>query len=148
MESINLKKEKKEDVKMKKIGMDKVDKEVLLELVTTSELELVIPSKVTVKKFNTGSIERKNQEPMAWANLEVSDSEELRVLSELGYEDNVGITRIKIANYSSEPLDYLVGKEVSTEGMEIVFHEKKVGNRTDIDSLAFRSELKDIKVVS
>lgn len=144
---LDIKQEKKEVKEMKKIGMDKLNKDILLEIITGEKIALHVPKKVTVRKINTGQIERKNKEPLLWASIEVSDSEELQKLTEMGYEDNVGVIKLKIANYMNEPLDYLVGRELETDGLEMVFDEKNTPRGTELRGLAFRTELENIKAV-
>lgn len=144
---VSINQEKKEVKAMKKVGMDKLNKDILLEIITEEKIGLHVPKKVTVRKINTGQIERKDKEPLLWASVEVSDSEELQKLTEMGYEDNVGVIKLKIANYMNESLEYLVGKELDTEGLEVVFDEKKTPRGTELKGLAFRTELNQVKVV-
>lgn len=139
--------EKKEVKNMKKLGMSNVDKDTLLELVVGNELALVIPKTVVVRDIDSGSIDRKDKEPLLWATLKVSDSEELKALTDLGYEENVSIIKLKIVQYGGESLDYMIGKTVDTSDLEIVFDEKNTPRGTTLRGLAFRSKLQEIKVV-
>lgn len=130
----------------KKVAMNKVTKESLLELLSGADIEMDIPSKVTVVDYVADSIDRGEKGLMYWARLEVTSTEQLQLLQSIGLEENANILKVKLSGYQNENLDSLVGVTINTAAMELVFDEKKIRDRTDIVGLAFKTELKDLKV--
>ena len=130
----------------KKVAMNKVTKESLLELLSGADIEMDIPSKVTVVDYVADSIDRGDKGLMYWARLEVVSTAELELLKQVGLEENANILKVKLSGYQNENLDSLVGVTINTAAMELVFDEKKIRDRTDIVGLAFKTELKDLKV--
>lgn len=130
-----------------KVAMNKVTKEALLDLLSNGNVEIVIPSEVTVIDYVDGNIDRADKGLMYWARLEVVSTEELELLKQVGLEENANLLKLKLSGYQNENLNALVGRTLNTAGMELVFDEKKVRDRMDIVGLCFKSELKDLKEV-
>lgn len=131
---------------MTKVAMNKVTKETLLDLLSGADIEMDIPSKVTVVDYVADSIDRGDKGLMYWARLEVVSTVELELLKQVGLEENANLLKLKLSGYQNENLDSLVGVTINTAAMELVFDEKKIRDRTDIVGLAFKTELKDLKV--
>lgn len=132
---------------MTKVAMNKVTKEVLLELLSGENVDVMIPEKVTVVSYVADSIDRGDKGLIYWARLEVTPTEELNLLKSIGLEENANLLKLKLSGYQNENLNALVGRNLDTAGMELVFDEKKIRDRTDIVGLCFKSELKDLKAV-
>lgn len=132
---------------MTKVAMNKVTKETLLDLLSGGNVEMNIPNEVTVVSYVADSIDRGDKGLMYWARLEVVSTEELELLKKVGLEENANLLKLKLSGYQNENLNALVGRNLDTAGMELVFDEKKIRDRTDIVGLCFKSELKDLKAV-
>lgn len=132
---------------MKTIGMNKVDKQALVEIACGAEMQVDFPNKVVVLDFEGGTIDQGEQGKMAWAKLIVGSAEELRKLKSVGLEENVNELTLKLAKYNGENLNDLVGKTISTDSADIVPLEKRSPRGTDIVGLAFKMELGQVKVV-
>lgn len=130
-----------------KVAMNKVTKETLLELLSGGNVEMSIPSEVTVVDYVADSIDRGDKGLMYWARLEVVSTEELELLKQVGLEENANPLKLKISGYSNENLNSFVGRTVDTTGMELVFDEKKIRDSKEIVGLCFKADLKDVKVV-
>lgn len=128
-----------------KVAMNKVTKDVLLELLSGENVDVVIPDKVTVISYVADSIDQGEKGLMYWARLEVTSTEELELLQSIGLQENANILKVKLSGYQNENLNNLVGKNLDTSVMELIFDEKKIRDRTDIVGLAFKTELKELK---
>lgn len=127
---------------MKNVSMDKVNKDVLLQVVT-GEVNVKVPQTVEVLDTQTGTIQQQDGTEMQWASLTVADTEELDTLRSVGYEDNVSQLKVKLADYKGEDVNLLVGQLLDTTTMELVFTEKRTPRGTQIDGIAFRTTLAD-----
>lgn len=127
---------------MKNVSMDKVNKDVLLQVVT-GEVNVKVPQTVEVLDTQTGTIKQENGTETQWASLTVADTEELDTLRSVGYEDNVSQLKVKLADYKGEDVNLLVGQLLDTTTMELVFTEKRTPRGTQIDGIAFRTTLAD-----
>lgn len=132
---------------MKKIMMNKVDKDVLVEIIS-GRAEVSIPETVIVGSVQTGSFDRGEKGLMCWANMVVYSSDELELLTSVGLEENANELKLKLANYQNENLDNWIDKKIDVSEFEVVLVEKK-GNRgtTDIVGLAFRAEIADLREI-
>lgn len=129
---------------MKNVSMNKVNKDVLLEALT-GELNVKIPAVVEVLDTQTGAIKQEDGTEMKWASLTVVDSEELEVMRSVGYEDNANQLKVKLADYKGDDISLLIGQLLDTSNMELVFIEKRNPRGTQIEGLAFRTTVEDLK---
>lgn len=127
---------------MENISMDKVNKEVLLQVVT-GEANVRVPAVVEVLDTQTGTIQQENGGEMQWASLTVADTEELELLRSINREELVPQLKVKLADYKGEDVNILVGQLLDTSNMELVFIEKRNPRGTQIDGIAFRTTLAD-----
>lgn len=127
---------------MKNVSMNKVNKDVLLQVVT-GEVSVRVPATVEVLDTQTGTIKQENGTETQWASLTVADTEELDTLRSVGYEDNVNQLKVKLADYKGEDVNLLVGQLLDTTNMELVFTEKRTPRGTQIEGIAFRTTLAD-----
>lgn len=144
---VNLKQEKKEVGKMETIRMAKVNSENILEALKGETTKIVISERVTVRSVTQGEIKKEGQEDILWARLNVSDSHELKSLTEIGFGGNSGIFKLKLAGYKGESLEQLVGKEIDTKDLEIFYDEEKTPRGPKLVGLGFVAEFKNLKVV-
>lgn len=126
---------------MTNVTMDKVTKDVLLQLVT-GEVNVQVPAVVEVLDTQTGVIQQENGE-MQWASLTVADTEELELLRSINREELVPQLKVKLADYKGEDVSLLVGQLLDTTNMELVFIEKRNPRGTQIEGIAFRTTLAD-----
>ena len=130
---------------MKNVSMNNVNKDVLLEALT-GEVNVKIPAVVEVLDTQTGAIKQEDGTEMKWANLTVTDSEDLEKLRSIGLEENASQLKVKLAGYKGdEDLSLLVGQLLDTSSMELVFVEKRTSRGTQIEGLAFRTTVEDLK---
>ena len=126
---------------MENVSMDKVNKDVLLQVVT-GEVNVKVPQTVEVLDTQTGVIKQENGETQ-WASLTVADSEDLDLLRSIGREELVPQLKVKLADYKGEDVNILVGQLLDTSNMELVFIEKRNPRGTQIEGIAFRTTLAD-----
>lgn len=129
---------------MKNVSMNKVNKEVLLQAVT-GEVNVKVPAVVEVLDTQTGIIKQENGTEMQWGSLTVTDSEDLEKLRSIGLEENASQLKVKLADYKGEDISLLVGQLLDTSSMELVFIEKRNPRGTQIEGLAFRTTVADLK---
>lgn len=127
---------------MENVSMDKVNKDVLLQVIT-GEVNVRVPQTVEVLDTQTGTIKQENGTEMQWASLTVADSEDLDLLRSIGREELVPQLKVKLADYKGEDVNILVGQLLDTSTMELVFMEKRTPRGTQIDGIAFRTTLAD-----
>ena len=127
---------------MENVSMDKVNKDVLLQVVT-GEVNVRVPQTVEVLDTQTGTIKQENGTEMQWASLTVADSEDLDLLRSIGREELVPQLKVKLADYKGEDVNLLVGQLLDTTNMELVFMEKRTPRGTQIEGIAFRTTLAD-----
>lgn len=127
---------------MENVSMDKVNKDVLLQVVT-GEVNVRIPQTVEVLDTQMGTIKQENGTEMQWASLTVADSEELELLRSINREELVPQLKVKLADYKGEDVNLLVGQLLDTTNMELVFMEKRTPRGTQIEGIAFRTTLAD-----
>lgn len=128
---------------MTNLSMDKVNKDVLLKVVT-GEVNVTVPTVVEVLDTQTGTIKQENGTEMQWASLAVADTEELELLRSINREELVPQLKVKLADYKGEDINILVGQLLDTTNMELVFIEKRNSRGTQqIEGLAFRTTLAD-----
>ena len=127
---------------MKNVSMDKVNKDVLLQVVT-GEVNVKVPQTVEVLDTQTGIIKQENGTETQWASLTVTDSEDLELLRSIGLEENASQLKVKLADYKGEDVNLLVGQLLDTTNMELVFTEKRTPRGTQIEGIAFRTTLAD-----
>ena len=127
---------------MKNVSMDKVNKDVLLQVVT-GEVNVKVPQTVEVLDTQTGVIKQENGMETQWASLTVTDSEDLELLRSIGLEENASQLKVKLADYKGEDVNLLVGQLLDTTNMELVFTEKRTPRGTQIEGIAFRTTLAD-----
>lgn len=127
---------------MKNVSMDKVNKDVLLQVVT-GEVNVKVPQTVEVLDTQTGVIKQENGTETQWASLTVTDSEDLELLRSIGLEENASQLKVKLADYKGEDVNLLVGQLLDTTNMELVFTEKRTPRGTQIEGIAFRTTLAD-----
>ncbi|KAA1035162.1 hypothetical protein ERX35_011195, partial [Macrococcus equipercicus] len=84
---------------MKNIAMNKVNKDVLLEMLQGENLQVVIPSVVKVVDYQTGYFTNKDGEEIPYASLKVVDLEELEKLQSVGLEENANEVKVKLKGY-------------------------------------------------
>lgn len=131
---------------MSKVAMNNVDKGILLSMISGEDIKINIPKVVKVVDFQTGDFDRGGDKGvMYWANLSVVDSEELALLEQVGLLDNANELKMKISNYQNENLDNLIGVDLKTSGMDVVFTEKNSNRGSEITGLAFKTDLNEIK---
>lgn len=128
---------------MTNVSMDKVSKDVLLQVVA-GEVNVKVPAVVEVLDTQTGVIKQEDGTEMQWASLTVTDSEELDKLRSIGLEENASRLRVKLADYKGEDVGLLVGQLLDTTNMELVFVEKRNPRGTQIEGLAFRTTVADL----
>lgn len=130
---------------MKNVSMNNVNKDVLLEALT-GEVNVKIPAVVEVLDTQAGAIKQEDGTEMQWASLTVTDSEDLEKLRSIGLEENASQLKVKLAGYKGdEDLSLLVGQLLDTSNMELVFIEKRTPRGTQIEGLAFRTTVEDLK---
>lgn len=127
---------------MKNVSMDKVNKDVLLQVVI-GEVNVKVPQTVEVLDTQTGVIKQENGAETQWASLTVTDSEDLELLRSIGLEENASRLKVKLADYKGEDVNLLVGQLLDTTNMELVFTEKRTPRGTQIEGIAFRTTLAD-----
>lgn len=127
---------------MKNVSMDKVNKDVLLQVVT-GEVSVKVPQAVEVLDTQTGVIKQENGTETQWASLTVTDSEDLELLRSINLEENASQLKVKLADYKGEDISLLVGQLLDTSNMELVFIEKRNPRGTQIDGIAFKTRLAD-----
>lgn len=127
---------------MENVSMDKVNKDVLLQVVT-GEVNVRIPQTVEVLDTQMGTIKQENGTEMQWASLTVADSEELELLRSINREELVPQLKVKLADYKGEDVNLLVGQLLDTTNMELVFMEKRTPRGIQIEGIAFRTTLAD-----
>lgn len=127
---------------MKDVSMDKVNKDVLLQVVT-GEVNVRVPQTVEVLDTQMGTIKQENGTEMQWASLTVADTEELELLRSINREELVPQLKVKLADYKGEDVNLLVGQLLDTTNMELVFMEKRTPRGTQIEGIAFRTTLAD-----
>lgn len=120
---------------MENVSMDKVSKDVLLQVIT-GEVNVKVPQTVEVLDTQTGTIKQENGTEMQWASLTVADSEDLDLLRSIGREELVPQLKVKLADYKGEDVTLLVGQLLDTTNMELVFTEKRTPRGTQIDGVA------------
>lgn len=128
---------------MTNVSMDKVNKEVLLKMVS-GEVNVKVPAVVEVLDTQSGVIKQEDGTEMQWASLTVTDSEDLEKLRSIGLEENASLLKVKLADYKSEEIGLLVGQLLDTTNMELVFVEKRNPRGTQIEGLAFRTTVADL----
>ncbi len=126
---------------MTNVSMDKVNKDVLLQMVT-GEVNVTVPAVVEVLDTQTGTIQQENGE-MQWASLTVADTEELELLRSINREELVPQLKVKLADYKGEDVSLLVGQLLDTTNMQLVFIEKRNPRGSQIEGIAFRTTLAD-----
>lgn len=129
---------------MKNVSMNNVNKDVLLEALT-GEVNVKIPAVVEVLDTQTGIIKQENGTEMQWASLTVTDSEDLEKLRSIDLEENASQLKVKLADYKGDDLSLLIGQLLDTSNMELVFIEKRNPRGTQIEGLAFRTTVEDLK---
>lgn len=129
---------------MENVSMDKVNKDVLLQVIT-GEVNVKVPQTVEVLDTQTGTIKQENGTEMQWASLTVADSEDLDLLRSIGREELVPQLKVKVADYKGEDISLFVGHSLDTSNMELVFIEKRNPRGTQIDGIAFRTTLADTR---
>lgn len=129
---------------MKNVSMNNVNKDVLLEALT-GEVNVKIPAVVEVLDTQTGTIKQENGAEMQWASLIVTDSEDLEKLRSIGLEENASQLKVKLADYKGDDLSLLIGQLLDTSNMQLVFIEKRNPRGTQIEGLAFRTTVEDLK---
>lgn len=127
---------------MTNVSMDKVNKDVLLQVVT-GEVNVTVPAVVEVLDTQTGTIQQENGTEMQWASLAVADTEELELLRSINREELVPQLKVKLADYKGEDVGLLVGQLLDTSNMELVFIEKRNPRGSQIEGIAFRTTLAD-----
>jgi hypothetical protein len=130
----------------KKVSMDKVDEEYLVNFVKGKEEKPYIPPVVVVVDYKVGTFTDNNGNERPWANLIVGDVEEYKQLSTIGYEDKVSEIKFKIKNYQGEALKQLKGKKLDTQGENIELQFAK-DFRENISGMVFRGSMADLKEV-
>lgn len=125
-----------------KMTMDNVTSEMLLEVIKVNNLADV-PSVITVLDFNLGEYQARNDEMKPWANLVVTDTRKLEALKTIDLEENAKMIKVKLAKYEGENLDNLLGKELSTQNMNLEFATDKFGN---ITGLVFKTSLDELEL--
>ncbi|TDM28962.1 hypothetical protein ETI03_11245 [Macrococcoides canis] len=125
-----------------KMTMDNVTSEMLLEVIKVNNLADV-PSVITVLDFNLGEYQARNDEMKPWANLVVTDTRKLEALKTIDLEENAKMIKVKLAKYEGENLDNLLGKELSTQNMNLEFSTDKFGNVT---GLVFKTSLDELEL--
>lgn len=128
---------------MENVSMDKVTKDVLLQVVT-GEVNVRVPQTVEVLDTQMGTIKQENGTEMQWASLTVADTEDLDLLRSIGREELVPQLKVKLADYKGEDVNLLVGELLDTSNMELVFMEKRNPRGSQIEGIAFRTRLADI----
>lgn len=128
---------------MTNVSMDKVNKEVLLQMVS-GKVNVKVPAVVEVLDTQSGVIKQEDGTEMQWASLTVTDSEDLEKLRSIGLEENASLLKVKLADYKSEEIGLLVGQLLDTTNMELVFIEKRNPRGTQIEGLAFRTTVADL----
>lgn len=126
---------------MENVSMDKVNKDVLLQVIT-GEVNVKVPQTVEVLDTQTGVIKQENGETQ-WGSLLVADTEDLDLLRSIGREELAPQLKVKLADYKGEDVNILVGQLLDTTNMELVFIEKRTPRGTQIDGIAFRTTLAD-----
>lgn len=129
---------------MKNVSMNNVNKDVLLEALT-GEVNVKIPAVVEVLDTQTGAIKQEDGTEMKWASLTVTDSEDLEKLRSIGLEENASQLKVKLADYKGDDLSLLIGQLLDTSNMQLVFIEKRSPRGTQIEGLAFRTTVEDLK---
>lgn len=129
---------------MKNVSMNNVNKDVLLEALT-GEVNVKIPAVVEVLDTQTGTIRQENGAEMQWASLTVTDSEDLEKLRSIGLEENASQLKVKLADYKGDDLSLLIGQLLDTSNMGLVFIERRNPRGTQIEGLAFRTTVEDLK---
>lgn len=127
---------------MKNVSMNKVNKDVLLQVVT-GEVNVKVPAVVEVLDTQSGVIKQEDGTEMQWASLAVADTEELELLRSINREELVPQLKVKLADYKGEDVSLLVGQLLDTSNMELVFIEKRNPRGTQIEGVAFRTTLAD-----
>ena len=128
---------------MENVSMDKVTKEVLLQVVT-GEVNVRVPQTVEVLDTQMGTIQQQDGTEMQWASLTVADTEDLDLLRSIGREELVPQLKVKLADYKGEDVTLLVGQLLDTANMQLVFMEKRnPRGGSQIDGIAFRTTLGD-----
>lgn len=131
---------------MKKIAMNKFNEDAILGWLTEGDVEVNIPPLVVVKSYESGTVENGSR-TIDWARLEVVDMAELEALESVGLAENANILKVKLQNYQGQLLENFVGKTISTEEMELVLEKRRQGNNSNIDGVAFRTDISTIKEV-
>lgn len=129
---------------MTNVSMNQVNKDVLLQVVI-GEANVKVPATVEVLDTQTGVIKQEDGTEMKWASLTVVDSEELELLRSINREELVPQLKVKLADYKGEDVGLLVGQLLDTTNMELVFIEKRNPRGTQIEGLAFRTTVADLK---
>lgn len=124
--------------------MDKVNKDILLQVVT-GEVNVRVPQTVEVLDTQTGTIKQEDGTEMQWASLTVADTEDLDLLRQIGREELAPQLKVKLADYKGEDVGLLVNQFLDTTNMQIVFMEKRTPRGTQIEGLAFRTTVEDLK---
>lgn len=127
---------------MENVSMDKVSKDVLLQVVT-GEVNVRVPQTVEVLDTQTGTIKQEDGTEMQWASLTVADTEDLDLLRSICREELVPQLKVKLADYKGEDVNLLVGQLLDTTNMELVFIEKRNSRGSQIEGIAFRTMLAD-----
>lgn len=128
---------------MENVSMNKVNKDVLLQVVT-GEVNVTVPAVVEVLDTQSGVIKQEDGTEMQWARLTVVDSEELELLRTINKEELAPQLQVKLAEYKGEDVGLLVGQLLDTTNMEIVFIEKRNPRGSQIEGLAFRTRVADL----
>lgn len=129
---------------MTNVSMDKVNKEALLQIVT-GEVNVRVPQTVEVLDTQSGVIKQEDGTEMQWASLAVADTEELELLRSINREELAPQLKVKLADYKGEDVGLLVGQLLDTSTMQLVFIEKRNPRGTQIEGLAFRTTVADLK---
>lgn len=132
---------------MKKNSMNNVDKDAILKMLVSGEIDVKIPKAVEVVDFQNGEFDRGEKGIMYWANLTVVDAEEIELLRGINLEENASPIKMKLTGYDNEDLSVLKGKVIDTSKMELVFTEKKTRVGNEIVGLAFKTDLNGLRAV-
>lgn len=127
---------------MENVSMDKVTKDVLLQVVA-GEVNVRVPQTVEVLDTQTGTIKQEDGTEMQWASLTVADTEELDLLRSINREELVPRLKVKLADYRGEDVGLLVNQLLDTSNMQLVFLEKRTPRGTQVEGVAFRTTLGD-----
>lgn len=130
---------------MKKVAMNKVRKDVLLEMLQGENLQVVIPSVVRVVDYQNGYFTNKDGEEIPYASLKVVDLEELEKLQSVGLEENTNEIKVKLRGYSGEQLESLLGVDVLTTNFDLQFNEKNTKYGSIIEGLIFSAEISSLQ---